>query len=63
MYEQPNKHRKGCLTSLVIIEIQQITTMSYHNTPLKQLKFQRLITPSADEDVQQLSHSYRNGEA
>lgn len=62
MCERLDQHRKGGSTSLVITEIQRITTVSYCDSPPKWLKFKRLTAPSAGEGRQQLECSYCSGE-
>lgn len=62
IYEWPNKHMKGCSTSLVITGMQMMTMMRCHYTLLKGLKCIKLTTSSVGEDVEQLELSYYKGE-
>ena len=53
-----NKHMKICLTSLIIREMKNKTTMRYHFTPVRMAGLQ---TINAEESIEKRELSYTTG--
>ena len=55
-----NKHRKRCLTSLVLRRMQMKTIMGYYYIPIGRAKILKADYTKFGDDVEKLDVSYKN---